>query len=260
MPIPEHIIDEIRDRNDIVEVVSQYVPMKKAGRNFKANCPFHQEKTPSFMVSPDKQIYHCFGCGAGGNVFSFLMNHVRVDFPEAVKMLADRVGVKVPASNKDDGVRDSLSQVIRRINQLAESFYRERLDAIKGADSPQDYLKRRGITEETIKTFRLGYAPKASGAFLSYAKRKGFDDSTIEKAGFVIRRDDGTIYDRFRNRVIFPIKDLKDSIIAFGGRVIDNAMPKYMNSPDTPVYNKGRHLYGLNVARDYIRHLKMSRM
>ena len=250
MAIPENIIDQIQQRVDIVEVISKYVPLKKTGRNYKAPCPFHNEKTPSFIVSQDKQIYHCFGCGAGGNVFSFLMKYENVEFPEAVEMLAESAGVAMPRSNPEKQELVSLAAQLYKINDLAAQFFQNCLSANNTA---KEYLRSRGIGDEAAGAFRIGCAPDAWENLLSYFKNKGVAPAILEKAGLVIPNDKGGHYDRFRNRIIFPIIDLKSKILGFGARVLDASLPKYINSPETYIYSKGRNLYGLNFSREHIR-------
>ena len=251
MAIPENIIDQVQARSDIVEVISRYIPLAKAGRNFKAPCPFHHEKTPSFIVSPDKQIYHCFGCGAGGNVFSFLMKQENIEFPEAVEMLAEKAGIKLPRfGGAEKKELTSLANQLYKINEAAVSFFHETLNHSHQA---KEYLASRGIGDETVKKFRIGYAPDGWEGLLGFFRKKGVDGALLEKAGLVISNEKGGHYDRFRKRLIFPIFDLKDRVLGFGGRVLDSSLPKYMNSPETYIYSKGRHLYGLNFSRDDIK-------
>jgi DNA primase len=252
--IPESVLSQIQDRVDIVELVGAYVPLKRAGRNFKAPCPFHQEKTPSFMVSPDKQIFHCFGCGAGGNVFGFLMKQERKDFREAVEMLADRVGVEIPKDRNVNPETAERAALFLKVNGLAMDFYHRFLLERKEAQRARDYLKKRGISSQTILDFKLGWAPETWDAFYLHARGQA-PDGILEKAGLIIPKKDGGFYDRFRARVIFPILDSKGICVAFGGRVIEEALPKYLNSPETEAYSKGRNLYGLFQARKAIRDL-----
>ena len=250
MAIPENILDQVQTRSDIVEVVSRYIPLSKAGRNYKAPCPFHHEKTPSFIVSPDKQIYHCFGCGAGGNVFSFVMKYENVEFPEAVEMLAEKAGVKIPLFGRQKKELTSLANQLYKINELAVSFFQETLSRNRQA---KDYLVSRGMGEDTINKFRIGYAPDGWEAGLNFFRNKNIDGALLEKAGLAISNEKGGYYDRFRKRLMFPIFDLKDRVLGFGGRVLDSSLPKYMNSPETYIYSKGRHLYGLNFSRNDIK-------
>jgi len=250
MAIPENILDQIQTRSDIVEVISRYIPLAKAGRNYKAPCPFHHEKTPSFIVSPDKQIYHCFGCGAGGNIFSFVMKYENVEFPEAVEMLAEKANVKLPRSGPQKREMTSLANQLYEINSLAVSFFQESLDHNQAA---KDYLALRGVGGEVIKKFKIGYAPDGWENGLNFFKKKNIDGPLLEKAGLAISNEKGGYYDRFRKRLIFPIFDMKGRTLGFGGRVLDSSLPKYMNSPETYIYSKGRHLYGLNFSRDDIK-------
>jgi len=251
--IPQDIIDRILDANDIAEIISGYIPLKRAGRNFKALCPFHHEKTPSFTVSPDRQIYHCFGCGAGGNVFSFLMKYERMEFPEAVEMLAKKVGISIPKTEpqeKNTGVAEKLFS----INELASKFYHDILFNSKEAGSIRTYLEKRGISSETAKKFRLGFAPDKWDTLINYLRQKNFSLSLIDKTGLISSREDSSgYYDRFRDRIIFPIFDIKDRIVGFGARVTKDTLPKYINSPETPIYVKGKNLFGLNFTKDEIR-------
>lgn len=250
MAIPENILEQIQSRSDIVEVISRYIPLQKAGRNYRAPCPFHHEKTPSFIVSPDKQIYHCFGCGAGGNVFSFVMKYENLEFPEAVEMLGEKAGIRIPRSGTQNKELSSLAIQLYKINELAVSFFQETLARNQAA---RDYLASRGISEETVKKFKIGYAPDSWDSLLNFFKKKNIEGAILEKAGLVISNEKGGHYDRFRKRVMFPIFDLKDRVLGFGGRVLDSSLPKYMNSPETYIYSKGRHLYGLNFSRDSIK-------
>lgn len=251
--IPENILDDILSRVDIVELISGYIPLKRAGRNFKANCPFHHEKTPSFMVSPDRQIYHCFGCGESGNAFKFLMRYERMEFPEAVETLAKKAGVILPEARINNQQAVSLSTQLYKINELACFFYASNLNLSTGQGQAKDYLINRGIKEETIKLFKLGVALDKWDALINQLRAKNISLSLLEKAGLVLSKEGGGYYDRFRNRIIFPIFDIKSRTIGFGARVVDSSLPKYINSPETPVYIKGKNLYGLNFARDAIR-------
>ncbi|MDD5128382.1 MAG: DNA primase [Candidatus Omnitrophica bacterium] len=251
--IPESLLEDILSRVDIVEIISGYIPLKKAGRNFKANCPFHHEKTPSFTVSPERQIYHCFGCGESGNAFRFLMRHERMEFPEAVEILAKKAGITLPEQDKPEIARAvSLSTQIYRVNELAVNFYENNL-AASGATAWRDYLLNRGIKLQTIKEFHLGLATSGWDGLINYLRSKGISISLMEKAGLILPKDSGGYYDRFRNRIIFPIFDVRSRVIGFGARVMDKTLPKYINSPETPVYIKGKNLFGLNLSKDYIR-------
>jgi len=250
--IPDNILDDILSRVDIVEVVSGYIPLKRAGRNFRALCPFHQEKTASFMVSPDRQIYHCFGCGAGGNAFNFLMQYERLEFLEAVEILAKKAGVALPETQRQDAKTVSLITQLYKINELAALFYEYNLNSSGGA-AAKHYLLKRGLKEETIKLFHLGYALDKWEALINHLRNKNISLSLLEKAGLILSKEGGGYYDRFRQRIIFPILDIKSRPIAFGARVLDDTLPKYINSPETPIYIKGRNLYGLILAKDAIR-------
>ncbi len=250
MAIPDTLIDRIQEKTDIVEVISRYVPLKKFGRNYKAPCPFHNEKTPSFIVSPDKQIYHCFGCGAGGNVFSFLMKYENLQFPEAIEMLAEKCGVQLPKNMGSRGTDNTLANQLYKINDMACQFFQV---SLAGNRTAKEYILSRGVGEETIKKFRIGFAPDSWEALSNFFKKNSVDQAMLERAGLVIANDKGGHYDRFRNRLIFPIIDLKDRVIGFGARVLDSSLPKYLNSPETPIYSKGRNLYGLNFSKEDIK-------
>ncbi len=250
--IPENILEDILSRVDIVEVISGYIPLKRAGRNFKANCPFHHEKTPSFMVSPDRQIYHCFGCGESGNAFKFLMRHERLEFPESVELLARKTGVILPEVHDSSNTGVSISSQLYKINELAALFYENNLYT-PAASAARKYLIGRGIKEETAKLFRLGLSLDKWDGLINYLRAKNSALSLMEKAGLVLAKEGGGYYDRFRNRIIFPIFDIKAKVAGFGARVLDNSLPKYVNSPETPVYTKGKCLFGLNFAKDAIR-------
>ncbi len=250
--IPDNVIDDILNRIDIVEIISGYIPLKKAGRNFRANCPFHNEKTPSFMVSPDKQIYHCFGCGAGGNVFNFLMQYERLEFSEAVSLLAKKTGVVLPQFSRQPNEDSDTNTQLFKINDLAADFYANNLNSSL-AQGAKNYLLKRGLKPEIILLLKLGYAHDLWDSLIVYLRAKNLKLSTLEKAGLVLSKTSGGFYDRFRKRIIFPVFDIKSRVIAFGARVLDNTLPKYVNSPETPIYVKGRNLYGLHLAKDAIR-------
>jgi len=251
--IPENLLEDILSRVDIVEVISGYIPLKKAGRNFKTNCPFHHEKTASFVVSAQRQIYHCFGCGESGNAFKFLMRHERMEFPEAVELLAKKTGVILPEQNKPEAARAAgLSSQLHKINELAVSFYENNLHTA-GAAAACNYLLNRGIKLQTIKEFHLGLATGGWDGLINCLRSKNTALSLLEQAGLVIAKESGGFYDRFRSRIIFPIQDIRSRVIGFGARVMDNTLPKYINSPETPIYTKGRNLFGLNLSKDFIR-------
>ncbi|MFH0764387.1 MAG: DNA primase [Candidatus Omnitrophota bacterium] len=256
MAIPDNIIDRIQEKSDIVEIISAYIPLKKVGRNYKTTCPFHHEKTPSFIVSPDKQIYHCFGCGAGGNVFSFLMKYENLQFPEVIEMLAKKTGVALPGGAGRRDEENSFTSRLYKINELGCQFFQSCLANNKAA---RDYLASRGIGDEAARIFKIGYAPDQWEGLLNFFKTKSATGpvrnfisngagQVLEKAGLAISNDKGGHYDRFRNRIIFPITDLKERVLGFGARVLDSSLPKYINSPETPIYSKGRNLYGLDKS------------
>jgi len=243
----EELIDDIKNSNDIVDIISQYVTLKRSGRNFFGLCPFHKEKTPSFSVSPDKQIFHCFGCGAGGNVIHFTSKIENVDFKESLEILAERAGITLPTI---DGGIDSKKQLLKEkvyeINKEAALFYHEIL--YKEISKPaQEYVKKRKLDNRTLKDYCIGYAPANSNLY-KFLKEKGFTDEEI-LASDLVNKVGNNFVDRFKNRLIFPIQDVRNRFIAFGGRVLDNSLPKYINSPENLVYSKARNLYGLNVAK-----------
>ncbi|OGX18934.1 MAG: DNA primase, partial [Omnitrophica WOR_2 bacterium RBG_13_44_8b] len=258
--IAQNILEDILSRVDIAELISGYIPLKRSGRNFKALCPFHHEKTASFTVSPDRQIYHCFGCAKGGNAFSFLMEYERMEFQEAVELLARKCGVTIPETSKEDAKTASLSTQLYKINELANAFYMQNLNSSEG-QTAKNYLIKRNIKEETLKLFRLGFALDKWDASINYLRAKNISLSLLEKAGLVLSKEGGGYYDRFRNRIIFPIFDVNSRTLGFGARVLptliqakpDASIAKYVNSPETPIYTKGRHLYGLNLAKEAIR-------
>ncbi len=244
----DDIIEEIINRNDIVDVISQYVTLKKSGRNFLGLCPFHKEKTPSFSVSPDKQIFHCFGCGVGGNVVHFISKIENINFRESLELLADKSGMELPTIDSgEDSKRLELKQKVFKINELVANLYHETL--YKPIAKPaQEYVKKRKLDNKTLVNFKIGYAPNQNILY-KFLKEKGFEDEEI-LASTLVKKYNNSFVDSFRNRLMFPISDVRNRVIAFGGRVLDNSLPKYINSPDTIVYNKGRNLYGLNVAKN----------
>lgn len=247
---PENILEEILNRVNIVELIAGYIPLKKAGRNFKANCPFHHEKTPSFVVSPDKAIFHCFGCSCGGNAFSFLMRYEHLEFREAVEFLAKKSGVTLPVLERDDGQVNILREIYQA-NELAAEFYHNNLLQQKSAEIARKYLVKRKINPQTAKIFKLGFAPDNWDSLLNYLRQNKINLKTLEKSGLVVAKDNGGFYDRFRNRIIFSIFDVKSRVIGFGARAISDATDKakYINSPETPVYVKGNNLFGLNFSK-----------
>lgn len=259
--IPEEIVAQVIDRCDIVDLISSYVPLKRAGRNFKTNCPFHHEKTPSFVVNPDKQIFHCFGCGVGGNVVGFVMKHDRLEFPEAIRMLAQKVNVTIPETKRPGDRTANVRQLIFDVNALAARYFHENLISDKGkpALEARTYLKKRKVGLETVKRFQLGFAADRWDGLIKYLRAQGTRPELMEQAGLIIPRDQGGgYYDRFRNRIIFPIADTQAHCRAFGARALssgsgeDKTTAKYINSPETPVYTKGHHLYGFHLAKQAI--------
>ena len=255
--IPEDKIEEVRRRADIVSVIGEYVTLKKAGKNFLGLCPFHREKTPSFTVSPDKQMFHCFGCSEGGNVFSFLMKLNHLTFPEAVRHVAGKTGVIIPERGMSPEEKDrySLGEQIRRVNGLAAEYFVRALQSQAG-EGAREYLQKRGIEAEAIRTFRIGFAPDGWQNLLDFLERKGVPPKLAEQAGLAIpRTGEGAKghYDRFRGRLMIPIEDVDGRVIAFGGRVMGAGEPKYMNSPESPVYTKGNNLYGLSRTWEAVR-------
>lgn len=245
--IPEEIIDEVRRSNDVVEVLGQHLSLKKTGATYKALCPFHQEKTPSFVVTPSKQIWHCFGCGKGGNVISFLMEYDRVSFIEALRTLAKRANITLPSSGDyQEGAHDLLYQA----NEFAAKFFQERLSSTTGS-AAREYLTGRGISQDSIELFRLGYAPHSWEDLIKAAAGQGLSLQLLKEAGLIVPRDEGSgYYDRFRHRIIFPIFSLSGRVIGFGGRSLEQKpQAKYLNSPETPIYHKGRGFYGFCQAK-----------
>jgi DNA primase len=241
------LLDEIRSRLDMVELVGQFVNLKRAGQHWKGLCPFHAEKTPSFTVNPKRGIFHCFGCGAGGDAFGFLMRHDRLGFPEAVRAIAERVGVELPTRREPDA--DGVFESLRRIMALASEFYSRSLwqpEGVKG----RDYLERRGVDADVARRFGLGYAPEGWNALLTAMAAHSIGPEQLVQAGLVLPRQTGSgFYDRFRGRLLFPIRDEQGRVIAFGGRALAGEEPKYLNSPETPLYVKGQTLYALDLAR-----------
>ncbi|TLY23575.1 MAG: DNA primase [Nitrospirae bacterium] len=266
--IPEEIINRIRDRADIVEVISAHLSLSKTGQNFKGLCPFHAEKTPSFIVSPSRQMFHCFGCGEGGNIFTFLMKVEGSSFPTVVRNLGEKYGIRVEERSVSPEARQRAEQVDRlvELNKAAAEFFHKTLLKGQAASPARAYLKERGITPETIERFDIGYAPSSWDGALKALRsggkqaKVGWTVEDLAAAGLIVARDQaGTkpgdasgYYDRFRGRVILPIRDLQKRVIGFGGRVLDDGVPKYLNSPETPLFRKGRALYGLEVAREGI--------
>ena len=246
--IPESLIDEVQRRVDIAELIGRSVPLKRAGRHFKACCPFHKEKTPSFHVNTDKQFFHCFGCGVGGNSFGFLMQHDRLTFPEAVRQLADQAGVPIPDRPPEE--QKGQHQALAGLMEQACQYFEQWLHAPSG-QAARAYLRTRGVSEPTRKLFRIGWAPEGWHHLVKAAHAKGIALTQLEAAGLLVRGTSG-FYDRFRNRLLFPILDVRGRVIGFGGRSLDGQEPKYLNSPETALYQKGHHLFGLAHAKQAI--------
>lgn len=250
MYYPDEIIEEVRNRNDIVDVVGSYVKIQKKGSSYFGLCPFHNEKSPSFSVSGHKQIYYCFGCGAGGNVISFVMNYENYTFPEAVKYLADRAGIKLPEVEFSQEAKEKQSRKnqLLEINKEAARYFYYQLRSERGQIGYK-YFAERGLSDETMKKFGLGYAVKSSDELTRYLHSKGYSDELLAEAGIASYDERYGMHDKFWNRVMFPIQDMNHKVIGFGGRVMGDGTPKYLNSPETPVFDKSRNLYGLNFAR-----------
>ncbi|MBP9854998.1 MAG: DNA primase [Candidatus Omnitrophica bacterium] len=254
--IPEDIVSQVIERSDIVEIVANYVALKKAGRNFKGLSPFNHEKTASFIVSPDKQIYHCFSSGVGGNVVSFIMQMERLDFPEAIRFLARKHGIEIPERNTTDGsAQKNNREIIFQVNELAANYFHNILLSDKSTTVHQarEYLKQRGVSLETVKKFKLGFALDQWDGLIQHLRQKNIPLGIMETAGLIIARDNKEgYYDRFRNRIIFPIADIQSRIRAFGARTLENAGAKYINSPETDIYTKGEYLYGFDLAKSAV--------
>ena len=250
MRYSDDIIEEVRQKNDIVDVVSQYVKLTRKGSSYFGLCPFHNEKTPSFSVTPGKQMYYCFGCGAGGNVFNFIMEYENYTFGEALKYLADRAGVELPQIEYSKEVREKAQEraELLEINKQAAQYFYYQLRTEKSAQGYQ-YLTGRGLSEETMRKFGLGYSDKFGGGLYQFLKSKGYGDDRLRESGLFNVDERHGMYDKFWNRVIFPIMDVNNRVIGFGGRVMGDGKPKYLNSPETKIFDKSRNLYGLNVAR-----------
>ena len=250
MYYPDELIEEVRMKNDIVDVISGYVRIQKKGSSYFGLCPFHNEKSPSFSVSPSKQMFYCFGCGAGGNVFTFVMQYENYSFQEAVKLIADRAGVNLPEMEYGEEVKKRESQRARllEVNKEAAKYFYYQLRSERGQAGYQ-YLRRRELSDETIKKFGLGFANVTSDDLVKYLKSKGYEDKLLTEAGLASFDEKYGMHDKFWNRVMFPIQDSNHRVIGFGGRVMGDAKPKYLNSPETMIFDKSRNLYGLNFAR-----------
>ena len=252
----DEIIEEVRQNNDIVDIISQYVHLTRKGRNYFGLCPFHSEKSPSFSVSPDRQIFHCFGCGVGGNVYTFLMKIEGITFKEALEQLAERANIQLPKlENNADTAREELKAKVYKVNEFTAEFYHQNLYK-PTSKIGQEYVKKRKMNKETLEAYRIGFSGKFDELYKAL-KAQGFGEKEILESGLVNKNDNGTYIDRYRNRLMFPICDVRGKVIAFGGRILDDSkikdpkfpQPKYINSPENVVYSKGRHLFGLNVAK-----------
>jgi len=255
--IPRNFIDDLIERADIVDIIDSRVKLKKAGRNYQALCPFHDEKSPSFSVNPDKQFYYCFGCGAGGNVLSFVMDYERLDFPQAIENLAHHYGLTVPREelNPQQEKAQKRKRDLYDIMEGASRFYREQLNLAHNSQEANAYVRQRGLSQEIIQEFGIGFAPDGWDKLLNHIFKDQSDKIMMMDTGLIVENDKGRIYDRFRNRVMFPIRDNRGRVIGFGGRVMGNEKPKYLNSPETPIFHKGKELYGLYEARQAMRDL-----
>jgi DNA primase len=248
------VITEVKQRLDIVELVSEYVTLQKAGRNFKGLCPFHSEKHPSFFVFPEQQSWHCFGaCGTGGDIFSFIMKKEGVDFGPALRLLAQRVGVTLGPREAESKVEDEKKERLFKINEAATEYYHHLLSSTKTGEAARSYLARRKVVPETIKDFRLGFSPDAWETLKNYLLGKGYPEEELVEAGLIIEKEEGGSYDRFRNRLMFPICDIQGRVTGFGARVLDDSLPKYINSPQTSIFDKSSILYGIDKAKSAIR-------
>ena len=256
MRYSDEIIEEVRQNNDVVDIISQYVHLTRKGRNYFGLCPFHSEKSPSFSVSPDRQIFHCFGCGVGGNVYTFLMKIEGITFKESLEQLAERANIQLPTyENSADAAKDELKAKVYKVNEFAAEFYHQNLYK-PVAKIGQEYVKKRKMNRETLEAYRIGFSGKFDELYKAL-KAQGFGEKEILESGLVNKNDNGTYIDRYRNRLMFPICDVRGKVIAFGGRILDDSkikdskfpQPKYINSPENVVYSKGRHLFGLNVAK-----------
>ena len=248
MRYSDEILSEIKENNDIVEVISQYIHLKRSGRNYFGICPFHNEKSPSFSVSPDKQIFHCFGCGVGGNVITFISKIEGIGFKEAIENLAERANISLPVNtSQEDSKKEELKSKVYKVNAFTADYYHKRLYEPKSKIG-QEYVKKRKLTNETLEAYNLGFSGNFDELY-QVLKKEGFNDEEILESGLVNKNENGKYIDRYRNRFMIPILDVRNRVIAFGGRVLDDSKPKYINSPENIVYSKGKHLFGLNVAK-----------
>ncbi len=254
MRYSDEILNEVRENNDIVEVISQYVHLKRSGRNYFGLCPFHNEKSPSFSVSPDKQIFHCFGCGVGGNVITFMTKIEGIGFKEAVENLAERANIVLPTlNNAEDSKKEERKAKVYKVNSFTADYYHKRLYRPESKEG-QDYVKQRKLTNETLESYNLGFSGNYDELY-KVLRKEGFQDDEILESGLVKKNENGTYVDFYRNRFMIPILDVRNRVIAFGGRVLEDAKRfKYLNSPENIVYSKGKHLFGLNVAKKYEHH------
>ena len=248
-------IDDVKQRLDIVQIVSEYVKLQKAGRNYKSACPFHSEKNPSFFVFPERQSWHCFGaCGTGGDIFSFIMKKEGVDFAQALRLLANKAGVTLVAqATSQRQAQDKERERLFEINEAAAEYYHYVLMNTSVAETARNYITRRGLSSETIKNFQLGFAPEGWDTLKQYLKGKSYEEAELLAAGLLVEREDRKNYDRFRNRLMFPIRNIQGNVIGFGARALDDSLPKYLNSPQTPVFDKSSSLYGIDRAKTAIR-------
>jgi DNA primase len=248
------VITEVKQRLDIVEFVSEYVTLQKAGRNFKGLCPFHSEKHPSFFVFPEQQSWHCFGaCGTGGDIFSFIMKKEGIDFGQALRLLAQRGGITLSPLESPDKAEDERKERLFQINEAATEYYHHLLSSTKAGEAARSYLAKRKVMPETIKEFRLGFSPDAWETVKNYLQGKGYTEKELVEVGLIIEKEEGGSYDRFRNRLMFPICDIQGRVTGFGARVLDDSLPKYINSPQTPIFDKSSSLYGIDKAKSAIR-------
>ncbi|HYV07933.1 MAG TPA: DNA primase [Blastocatellia bacterium] len=256
MRLPRGFADDVRNQADIVRVVSDYVTLKKRGSNYLAICPFHSEKTPSFNVHPGKGLFKCFGCSAGGSIFDFVMRIEGCGFPESVRIVAEKSGIPIPAVEETEDHKKvaQAREHVLRLNEWAAEYFENQLMEPSG-EAAREYIRQRGVTEETRKLFRIGFAPDKWEGLINHLREKGATTDELDSSGLAVLRDTGGLYDRFRGRVMFPITDSQDRVIAFGGRVMAEGEPKYLNSPETAVYTKGRNLYGLALSKSEIRNL-----
>lgn len=254
--IPDEVIEKIRQHFDLVDVIGETVALKRSGRSYMGLCPFHSERTPSFYVSPEKQLFHCFGCGAGGNLFTFYMKMENTSFVEAVSYFAKRAGIPLPLEEEEPSAEALHRKKLYAANELAAKYYQHILLNSRVGKKALEYLIKRGLTYSTIEHFQLGFAPGARDVLLTFLKKRGYPEDLQEEAGLVSKGPEGELYDRFRRRIMFPIHDLQGRVVGFGGRIIGEGEPKYLNSPETALFHKGRHLYNFHRARPSIRQTK----